>query len=136
MRFEKNEEIVGGFDVKVNGPALAGAHNPDGAETLSDQQTDDNVIRATARLPGLEIEIIHRGSPAAEAEQISIHLQATPSFEAFGQFLRAANPFALWLQAAQTAWFPWLGPAGALMSPWSVASARKLGPGRGEAGEG
>jgi hypothetical protein len=30
---------------------------------------------ATARLPGLDIEIIHRRSLNDEAEQISIHLQ-------------------------------------------------------------
>ena len=40
----------------------------------------------TARLSGLDIEIVHRRSPARDAEQISINLQAVPSFE--------ANPFA------------------------------------------
>jgi hypothetical protein len=59
----------------------------------------------------LEVEIVHRRSPAADAEQISINLQAVPSFEAFGQFLQTANPFAFWAQAAQMAWFPWLGVA-------------------------
>jgi hypothetical protein len=37
-------------------------------------------------LPGLDIEIIHRRSPSGDAEQISINLQAVPSFEAFGRF--------------------------------------------------
>jgi hypothetical protein len=102
---------------------------------LLNQQIDDDAIRATARLPGLQVEIVHRRSPAGDAEQISIHLQAAPSFEAFGQFLRTANPFALWLQAAQTAWFAWLDAASPLASPWSVASAPpKLGPGRAQAG--
>jgi hypothetical protein len=48
---------------------------------------EDNTTRATARLPGLNIEIIHRRSPNDEAEQISINLQAMPSFEAFGRLL-------------------------------------------------
>jgi hypothetical protein len=90
---------------------------------LPNQQTDDDETRATARLPGLEVEIVHRRSRDADTEQISIILQAAPSFEAFGQFLQTANPFALWVQAAQMAWFPWLGPARALMLPWSVTSA-------------
>jgi hypothetical protein len=54
-------------------------------------------------------------------EQISINLQAVPSFEAFGRFLETANPFAFWAQAAQMAWLPWVEAARTLMLPWSVA---------------
>src|SRR5213083_1596951 len=43
---------------------------------------------------GLDIEIVHRRSPDGEAEQLSINLQAAPSFEALGRVLEAANPFA------------------------------------------
>lgn len=97
---------------------------------MSNQHIDDDTTRATTRFPGLEIEIVHRRSPAADAEQISIILQAVPSFEAFGQFLQTANPFAFLAQAAQMAWLPWLGTTSALMLPWSVASApRKLSVG-------
>ena len=39
---------------------------------------NDAPTRATARLPGLDIEIIHRRSTSGEAEQISINLQAVP----------------------------------------------------------
>ena len=78
---------------------------------MSGQSTEDNTIRATARLPGLDIEIIHRRSLNDKAEQISINLQAMPSFEAFGRFLETANPFALWAQIAQMAWLPWLNAA-------------------------
>jgi hypothetical protein len=85
-------------------------------------QIHGDTARATAHLPGLDIEIVHRRSPTADAEQISISLQAVPSFEAFGRFLQTANPFAIWVQAAQLAWFPWLGAASALMLPWSVTS--------------
>ena len=81
-----------------------------------------DTARATAHLPGLDIEIVHRRSPTADADQISISLQAVPSFEAFGRFLQTAHPFAFWVQAAQLVWFPWLGAASALMLPWSVAS--------------
>ena len=75
---------------------------------MCDRTVEDNTTRATARLPGLDIEIIHRRSLNNEAEQISINLQAMPSFEAFGRYLETANPFALWAQAVQLAWLPWL----------------------------
>ena len=87
---------------------------------MPNQQIDDETTRATARLPGLEVEIVHRRSPAADVEQVSINLQAVPSFEAFGRFLQTGNPLAFWAQAAQMAWFPSLGVASALI-PWSVA---------------
>jgi hypothetical protein len=54
--------------------------DPDGEDALPKQQIDYGTTRATARLPGLEIEIVHSRSPAADAEQISINLQAVPSF--------------------------------------------------------
>jgi hypothetical protein len=65
----------------------------------------------------LDIEIIHRRSLNADAEQISINLQATPSFEAFGRFLETANPFALWAQAVQMACLPWLNAARSMTLP-------------------
>jgi hypothetical protein len=73
---------------------------------LSDQHHEDDATRATARLPGLEIEVVHRRLPGGDAEEISINLQAVPSFEAFGRFLETANPFAFWAQVAQMAWLP------------------------------
>jgi len=66
---------------------------------------------ATAHLPGLDIEIVHRRLPDGDAEQILISLQAVPSFEAFGRYLKAVNPFVFWAQAARLAWFPWLAIA-------------------------
>ena len=87
-------------------------------QPISGQHSDDDTTRATARLPGLDIEILHRRSP--NAEQISVHMQAMPSFDAFGQFLENANPFAFWAEAAQLMWLPflpWLGASRALMPP-------------------
>jgi hypothetical protein len=75
---------------------------------LPDQHDEGGTIRATADLPGLKIEIVHRQSPGGDAEQISINLQAVPSFGAFGRFLETVNPFAFWAQAAQMAWLPWI----------------------------
>jgi len=69
---------------------------------------DIEETRASARLPHLDIDIVHRRSPAGDAEQVLITLQAVPSFQAFGQFLEAANPFEFWARLAETAWAPWL----------------------------
>jgi hypothetical protein len=96
---------------------------------LPDQHHEDDTTRATAHLPGLEIEIVHRRSPGGNAEQISINLQALPSFEALGRFLETANPFAFWAQAAQIAWLPWLEAVRILILPRSIApSPPELGP--------
>jgi hypothetical protein len=91
----------------------------------TDHETPDDTQRAVAHLPGLDIAIEHRCSPSADAEMISIHLQAMPSFEAFGCYLEAANPFAFWAKAAQLAWQPWLTAARAL-TPLSGTSGKSL----------
>jgi hypothetical protein len=82
--------------------------------------TEMGTTRATARLPGLDIEIMHRRAVEGDAEQISINLRAAPSFEAFGRALELANPFAFWAQAAQLAWLPWLETARTLALPWPL----------------
>ncbi|MGH6835338.1 MAG: hypothetical protein ACREC9_07270 [Methylocella sp.] len=75
--------------------------------------------KATARLPNLDIEIVHGRSADGNAEHISIGLQAVPSFAAFASFLEATNPLLFWMRFAQTAWTPWLG-ASASLSPGNV----------------
>ena len=91
---------------------------------LADHSTPDestrDTTRATASLPGLEIEIVHRKPRDAEVEAFSINLQAVPPFEAFGHFLE--TPFAFWAQALQMAWLPWLEASRALTLPWSAAA--------------
>jgi hypothetical protein len=89
---------------------------------VSDQRIEDDTTRATARLPGLDIEIIHRRSLNDEVEQLSINLQAMPSFEAFGRYLETANPFALCAQAVQLACLPWLNVARSVSLPSSITS--------------
>ena len=86
-------------------------------------QSEIGATKASASLPGLNIEIVHRESPDGDSEQISISLQAVPSFKAFGHFLEAANPFAFWVQAGQLAWLSWLEAVRAVMLPFSSASA-------------
>jgi hypothetical protein len=85
-------------------------------ETYS-QESGINATKATARLPGLDIDIIHRQSPHGDWEQMSINLRATPSFDALGRLFEPADPFTLWVQAAQLMWMPWLLMAQTIMLP-------------------
>lgn len=89
---------------------------------IPEPHADDDTTRATAHLPGLDIEVVHRRAPGAE--QISVHVQATPSFEAFGRFVESANPFAFWAEATRLAWLPWLTLFGAAQTLTSLGSAR------------
>jgi len=81
------------------------------------EAAEAGTTRATARLPGLAIEIVHRRGAEDDAEQISINLTAMPSFEVFGRALEAANPFAFWVRGAQLAWLSWLEATRALALP-------------------
>jgi len=58
-------------------------------------------LRATARLPGLDIEVVHRRSRDRDREEISINLQAVVGFPLLGVFLEAANPFLLWAEVTR-----------------------------------
>jgi hypothetical protein len=91
-------------------------------KSLANQQIDEDTTRATAYLPGLEIEIVHR-RPTDNVGQISSNVQAAPSFEAFDQFLETANPLSFWFRAAEMAWLPWSVVAQMMMLPLTLASA-------------
>ena len=91
---------------------------------MSDLPIDHDTTRATANFPGLTVEVTHRRLPGADAEEISINMQAVPSFAAFGRYLDGMNPFAIWAQFAQAMWAPFLGPwAGVLPRIASEGSA-------------
>ena len=94
---------------------------------------EPEAVTATAHLPGLDIEIVHRSSPDKHAEQISITLTAAPSFEAFSRYFEAVNPFAMWAQAVQLAWLPWVEAVRAVTPNLRVPSLpdrSRSGPGR------
>ncbi len=81
------------------------------------RENEIDTTKASARLPGLDVDIVHQRSPNDDWEQISINLRAAPSFEALGHAFEAADPFTLWAQAAQLMWMPWLLTAQAFMLP-------------------
>ena len=83
-------------------------------------ESDYDETRAVARLPNLDIEILHRRPWQGDEEEMVIRVRAVASFEAFGRFLEAANPLSFWMRMMQVAWSPWLGAlpgAAALRSP-------------------
>ena len=80
---------------------------------------DPDETRAFARLPCLDIAVVHRGAWGEDGEQIMVALRAVPSFGALGRPLGAADPFLLWMRLAQAAWTSWLGClAAASTPPW------------------
>jgi hypothetical protein len=81
------------------------------------RENEIDTTKATAHLPGLDIDIIHRQSPNGDWEQISINLRATPSFETLARSFEIADPFTLWAQAARLMWMPWLLAAQTMMLP-------------------
>lgn len=80
-----------------------------------DREKEIETTKASARLPGLDIDIVHRQSPNGDWEQVSINLRAAPSFETLGRSFEAADPFTLWTQAARWMWMPWLLAAQTMM---------------------
>jgi hypothetical protein len=90
--------------------------------------------RATAHLPGLDIEITHRRAAEGDAEHISINLKAVPSFDEFARTFGfgAANPFALWMRSVELIWLPWIEASRAMALPWTQAPS--LAPPDSEAG--
>ena len=85
--------------------------------------------RATAHLPGLDIEIVHYHVPDGLTERVSINLTAVPSFEAFARSIDAWNPFAFWAEAMRLAWFPWIEATRVvMMAPSLLPKARPEPP--------
>ena len=64
--------------------------------------------RATARLPNLDIEILHRRPWEGNEEHLMVTLRAVPSFEAFGRLLEVSNPLLVWTRMMEAMWSPWM----------------------------
>lgn len=75
--------------------------------------------KLNAALPNLDVEIVHRRLPDHNAEAMTIHLRATPSFAATAGLLPpllaaqmstfpVAQPMVFWARCMETLWKPWL----------------------------
>jgi len=87
------------------------------------QDPDFDEVRASARLPRLDIDIVHRRARAGDAELMTITMRAVPGFEAFERVLQAASPFHFWLRVAELAWAPWLQASRNVLAPSSDREA-------------
>ena len=73
--------------------------------------------RATARLPNLDVEVVHRRPWEGNEEQLVVTLRAVSSFEAFGRLLEASNPLLVWTRMMEAAWSPWVRGLTTAFSP-------------------
>ncbi len=78
---------------------------------------DPDETRAFARLPGLDIAVLHRGARGGDGEQVMIAMRAVPSFRALGRPMGAADPLLLWMGLTQAVWASWLGCLAAVATP-------------------
>jgi hypothetical protein len=75
--------------------------------------------RVFARMPHLDIALIHHGAQGGEGQQLLVALRAVPPFEVFERLVDAGDPLLLWMRLAQTAWMSWLGCLSAAgIPPW------------------
>ena len=80
---------------------------------------DPDETRAFARLPGLDIAVLHRDARGEDGEQVFIALKASPSFGALARPMGAADPFLLWMRLMQLGWASWVSClAAASTPPW------------------
>ena len=81
------------------------------------EMSEYDEIRATVRLPNLDIGILHRRPWEGNEEQLVVMLRVVPSFEAVGRWLEASNPLLVWSRMMQAAWSPWVYGLTTALSP-------------------
>jgi hypothetical protein len=81
---------------------------------------DRSEVRVSARLPNLDIAVLHHAGGEGEGEQVILALRAVPSFAA-RQDLIGANPVLFWMRLSQAFWGTWLGYLSTLTTPpWLI----------------
>jgi hypothetical protein len=82
---------------------------------------DQDEARVFARLPNLDIAVVHRVARGREGEQVMIALRAVPSLEVVERLIEAADPLLFWMRLTQAAWTSWLGCLSAAVTPpWII----------------
>ena len=87
------------------------------AERTHSRESGIDATKASARLAGLDIDIIHRQSPSGGWEQVSINVTCNALLRSARRSFEAADPFTLWVHAARLMWMPWLLAAQTMMLP-------------------
>jgi hypothetical protein len=79
---------------------------------------DPEETRAYARLPGLDIAVLHRGARSGSREEVMIALRVAPSFPALVRpAWTVAEPLLLWARLGQALWTSWLDCLAAASAP-------------------
>ena len=105
-------------------------HSRKTAEGPPIEMSEYDETRATARLPNLDIEILHRRPWEGNEEHLMVTLRAVPSFEAFGRLLEASNPLLVWTRIMEAMWSPWVrGLSTAFLPGFRPPSLPGFGPG-------
>jgi hypothetical protein len=80
---------------------------------------DPEETRAYARLPGLDIAVVHRRGARAGGgtEEVMVALRAAPSFAALARPFGTVDPLSLWMGLGQAMWATWLGCLAAASAP-------------------
>jgi hypothetical protein len=79
--------------------------------------------RTTARLPGLDVEVLHRRTWDGGREGVQVTIQPVPLQESIARLFEAPNPMLMWMRMAEAAWAPWL----AFMAPPQVPERKPIG---------
>jgi hypothetical protein len=78
----------------------------------------DGEVRAIARLPGLDIAIVHVPACDGAGERVTVTMQAVPLSPV------GLDPLTYWMRMAQMAWTPWLALTGSLWAMPRVLGRR------------
>ena len=88
-------------------------------------KSDYDETWATARLPSVDVNILHRRPWEGGAEQLLVTVQAVSPAEAFSRWLEMSNPLVVWTRVMQAAWAPWMGAlAGSSKPPLALGRHR------------
>jgi hypothetical protein len=68
--------------------------------------SDRDETRTVARLPGLDIAILHRGAHSDGGEEVMLALRVVSPLRGPGHLGQAAHPLLFWTALAQAAWSP------------------------------
>ena len=67
---------------------------------------------ATARLPNVDVDILHRRRWSGGTEQLRVTVRVLPPAETFGSLLEISNPLLVWMRMMmEAAWPPWMHAA-------------------------